>query len=122
MKNEWFVLMAEEYVETEWQKKEIESYQSLILKAEQRRLGETNACYCRSCLRKVVEDANEAIDLLLELNPGTDEEKKLLWKYKYYLIPNGLRSSILNGEEYEEYRYKKYWKDKGQNKGFRQIF
>lgn len=66
-------------------------------------------CYCTQCVIRAVEEANWALELLLEHSPL--DAKAIHRDYRYVYFLNGMRSEVAYAYD-DDKRYEAYWRGK----------
>jgi len=77
----------------------MEKYGETLMRAESKREGNKDHCYCRACLVRDSEAANDAIWEILNISNNEREAERLYDLYSYSVYWDGRSSRIINGED-----------------------
>lgn len=92
----------------------------VIAKAEAKVKHEDGGCYCSSCLRTVVDKANDAIMLLIgkeDTWKPTKEEFAKVKDYLYFLVPGRKKGfDIVHGWDLDARNYDQWWENVARDK------
>lgn len=68
--------------------------------AENRVQNEKGHCYCPSCLHVVADKANEVLwEAICDNDISDREREKMYWDFEYIVLPNGLKSKLVHGQD-----------------------
>jgi hypothetical protein len=86
-------------MEYEQNEERLKKLSNAISKAESKYDVADKGCYCGDCLKRVAEEANDAIwDLLCENEEIDDIDRRgLMAELQFYVIRNGIHSKLVRG-------------------------